>query len=98
MKPFQYAPIEQILEKDQVTWMLPKLNQTHQVRNPDLYGPTAISIQCYQYGQEDNIHYEYFDYLTNDDLSIAHFDPKSDIDYQDFKALMKPEWHHLKNA
>ena len=87
----QYSPIEQILEEGQVTWMLPKLNQTHQVRNPDLYGNCAISIQCYQYGEDDQLHYEYFDYISNDGLSIAHFDPKSDMDYDQFKQLIKQE-------
>lgn len=90
-KPFQYPPVEQILDTNKVTWMLPKLNQTHQVRNADLDGSCAISIQCYQYGHEDDVHYEYFDYLSNDGLSIQHFDPKSDMDYDDFKKLMKEE-------
>ncbi|CAF1384777.1 unnamed protein product [Rotaria sordida] len=86
------APIEQILEEGQVTWMLPKLNQTDQVKNPDLYGTCCITLQCYQYGSEDRQHYEYFDYLTNDGHSIGHFDPKSDIDYAEFKQRMRQEW------
>ena len=98
IKPFQYAPIEQILEQDQVTWMLPKLNQTHQIRNPDLYGSSAISIQCYQYGKEDSVHYEYFDYLANDGGSIAQFNPTSDMDYDEFKDLMKKEWDQFKKT
>jgi len=91
-KSIPYPPIEQLLEEGHVTWMLPKLNQTHQVRNPDLYGKCAISIQCYQYGQDDNVHYEFFDYLSNDGLSIGHFDPKSDMDYLEFKELIRQEW------
>ena len=97
LKAAQYSAIEQILDEGQVIWMLPNLNQTHQVRNPDLYGSSAISIQCYQYGQDDNMHYEYFDYISNDGLSIAHFDPKSDMDYMEFKELIKREWFAKKN-
>ncbi|CAF3041212.1 unnamed protein product [Rotaria sp. Silwood2] len=74
----QYSPIETLLEEGQITWMLPRLNQTHQVRNPDLYGACSISIQCYQYGEEDEEHYEYFDYLNNDGQSIGQFNPKND--------------------
>jgi hypothetical protein len=88
----QYPPIEQLLEEGHVIWMLPKLNQTHQVRNADMNGTSAISIQCYQYGPDDDVHYEYFDYISNDGLSIAHFDPKSDMDYLDFKELIRQEW------
>lgn len=97
LKAAQYPAIEQILDEGQVIWMLPNLNQTHQVRNPDLYGSSAISIQCYQYGEDDNIHYEYFDYISNDGLSIAHFDPKSDMDYVEFKELIKREWFAKKS-
>jgi len=86
-------PTEQILEEGQVTWMLPKLNQTHQVKNPNLYGTCCITLQCYQYGQEDREHYEYFDYIANDGLSIGHFNPKSDMDFADFKKTMRKEWH-----
>ncbi|CAF1469409.1 unnamed protein product [Rotaria magnacalcarata] len=89
----QHSPIETILEQGQVTWMLPKLNQIHQVRNPDIYGNTSVTIQCYQYGQEDQEHYEYFDYLNNDGLAIDHFDPTSDIDFFEFKRLMQNEWN-----
>jgi hypothetical protein len=88
----EVSPIEQILEEGQVTWMLPKLNQTHQVKNPDLYGTCCITLQCYQYGEEDRQHYEYFDYISNDGRSIGHFDPKSDMDFMDFKQKMRQEW------
>lgn len=88
----QHAPIETILEKGQVTWMLPKINQVHQVRNPDIYGNASVTIQCYQYGEEDDEHYEYFDYLNNDGQAIGQFDPVSDIDFLEFKRLMQMEW------
>ncbi len=88
----EVTPVEQILEEGQITWMLPKLNQTHQVKNPDLYSSCCITLQCYQYGQEDRQHYEYFDYISNDGHSIGHFDPKSDMEFTDFKQKMRQEW------
>ncbi|CAF4969262.1 unnamed protein product, partial [Rotaria socialis] len=62
-------------------------------RNPDIYGNTSVTIQCYQYGEEDQEHYEYFDYLNNDGQAIDHFDPTSDIDFFEFKRLMQNEWN-----
>ncbi|CAF1096652.1 unnamed protein product [Rotaria sp. Silwood1] len=93
----QHPPIETILEKGQVTWMLPRLNQTHQVRNPDIYGNSSVTIQCYQYGEEDDEHYEYFDYLNNDGQAIGHFAPTSDIDFVEFKEKMRAEWNKAQN-
>ncbi|CAF1202271.1 unnamed protein product [Rotaria sordida] len=90
-----YKPIETIFEEGQVTWMLPKLNQIHQLQNIDVHGKTAITIQCYKYGREDREHYEYFDYIANDGKSIGHFDPKSDMDYNEFKVLMKQERQNI---
>ena len=49
------------------------------------------NLQCYQYGEDDHTHDEFFDYISNDGLSIAHFDSKSDMDYVDFKELIKQE-------
>ncbi|CAF1391348.1 unnamed protein product [Rotaria sp. Silwood1] len=90
-----YKPIETMFEEGQVTWMLPKLNQTHQLQNIDVHDKSAITIQCYKYGREDREHYEYFDYIANDGKSIGHFDPKSDMDYDEFKALMRQERQNL---
>ncbi|CAF1262912.1 unnamed protein product, partial [Didymodactylos carnosus] len=79
-----------LFQKDDVTWLSPGLNQIHRVINtsPNL----CITIQAYQYGHNDQDHYEYFDYIKNDRKSIGHFDPKSDMDYVQFKKLIKKEW------
>ncbi|CAF1480667.1 unnamed protein product [Rotaria sordida] len=91
----QYKPIEQICHEGTVTWMAPSLNQTHQVKNVNLYGKCCISIQCYAYGSEDQEHYEFFDYIANDERSIGHFDPTSDMDFFKFKELMRQEKQHV---
>lgn len=91
----QYQPIEQICHEGQITWILPDVNQTHQVKHVDMYGKCCITIQCYAYGGEDRQHYEYFDYLANDGQSIAPFDPKSDMDFYEFKELMRKEQRNI---
>jgi hypothetical protein len=87
----QYQPFEQICHEGQVTWILPNLNQTHQLKHVDLYGKCCITIQCYIYGSEDREHYECFDYIASDGKSIRQFDPKSDMDFYEFKDLMQRE-------
>ena len=87
----QYTPIEQICHEGRVTWLLPNLNQTHQLKHVDQYGKCCITIQCYRYGRDDRQHYEYFDYLPNGEGPIGHFDPKSDMDFYEFKRQMRKE-------
>ncbi|CAF0733765.1 unnamed protein product [Adineta steineri] len=91
----QYKPIEQICHEGRVTWLSPNLNQTHQLKHVDLYGKPCITIQCYMYGRDDRVHYEYFDYLSNDEHSIGHFDPKSDMDFYEFKEQMRQEKQNI---
>ncbi|CAF0820216.1 unnamed protein product [Adineta steineri] len=91
----QYKPIEQICHEGRVTWLSPNLNQTHQLKHLDLYGKPCITIQCYMYGRDDRVHYEYFDYLSNDEHSIGHFDPKSDMDFHEFKERMRQEKQNI---
>ncbi|MEB3254960.1 MAG: cysteine dioxygenase family protein [Synechococcaceae cyanobacterium] len=83
----------QVFGKGSVTWISPRLNQTHKLHNSNLNGPTCMTIQCYAYGSSnDQSHYEYFDYIDNSGQSIQHFDPNSDMDFVAFKALMRQEW------
>jgi hypothetical protein len=43
------------------------------------------------YETEDIAHYDYFDYI-DDAGKIDPYEPDSDMDFLDFKALMKQEW------
>ncbi len=85
--PFANASFKQ----DEVTWITPTLNQTHQLRNLPTNSYTCITIQCYMYTASDNSHYDYFDYLDVDGAK-HQYDPDSDMDFIDFKARMKEEW------
>ena len=77
-------------EKDDITWISPTLNQVHQLNNLD-ERTTCITIQCYMYGNNDNTHYDYFDYL-DDDGKKQQFDPDSDMEFLKFKETIKQEW------
>jgi hypothetical protein len=76
-------------KKDEITWINPALNQTHQLQN--LGKKTCVTIQCYMYDEGDNYHYDYFDYLDADGKK-QQYEPDSDMDFVKFKALMKAEW------
>eukprot|EP00457_Paulinella_chromatophora_P005084 gb/GEZN01005098.1/.p1 GENE.gb/GEZN01005098.1/~~gb/GEZN01005098.1/.p1 ORF type:complete len:550 (-),score=25.20 gb/GEZN01005098.1/:184-1833(-) len=65
------------------TYLTPRHWQTHQLENP--LDVTCITMQMYQYPDEDNKHYEYFDYLDGDTNAgdVHHFRPDSDFIYND---------------
>ena len=77
------------LEKDEITWISPSLNQTHQLKNTSK--KTCITIQSYTYDDQNNYHYDYFDYIDSDG-NKKQYEPDSDMDFVDFKKLMKEEW------
>lgn len=76
-------------KKDEITWISPTLNQTHQLVN---HGKkTCVTIQCYMYDDENKRHYDYFDYL---DISGNKqlYEPDSDMDFVIFKQTILSEW------
>ena len=46
------------------------------------------------YNTDNSIHYDYFDYIDNAG-KIQHYDPDSDMDYLQFRNLMKQEWNNF---
>jgi hypothetical protein len=81
-------------DKDDITWISPSLNQTHQLRN--IGTNTCITIQCYMYENEDTSHYDYFDYIDADG-NKKQYEPDSDMDFMLFKQIIKEEWEN-KNS
>ena len=77
--------------KNDVTWISANLNQVHKLENLKTNKDTCITIQCYMYDKTDNIHYDYFDYISEKG-TIEHYNPDSDMDYMAFKAQIKKEW------
>jgi hypothetical protein len=82
--------------KDDITWISPTLNQVHQLTNLETNKDTCITIQCYMYEEEDYLHYDYFDYLDTNGAK-HHFEPNSDMDFIEFKNLMREEWNKKNN-
>lgn len=87
----QSSSLEQLFEENQVTWIMPELNQTHRMINPDMYGSCCITIECYQYEENDQAHCEHFDFIRNGTNYIDHYSFKPDSNYLDFKKVMKVE-------
>ncbi len=87
----QNSLIEQLFEKDSVTWIVPKLNQTHQMKNPDMYGSCCITIQSYHYETDEHRPSECFHFITNDNRHIEHYDCLPDENYLAFKKTMQAE-------
>ena len=85
VQPFAQANFK----KDDVTWISPTLNQIHKLTNTK--SATCITIQTYMYDSKNNVHYDYFDYLDPDGKK-QQYEPDSDMDFLQFKALMKKEW------
>ena len=78
-------------KKDEITWISPTLNQTHQLVN---HGKkTCITIQCYMYDNENKRHYDYFDYLDING-NKQHYEPDSDMDFVLFKQTIQLEWNN----
>ena len=78
-------------KKDDVTWISPTLNQIHKLENQESNKELCVTIQCYMYDTSDNTHYDYFDYIDSDGLK-QQYEPDSDMDFIEFKKLMKYEW------
>jgi hypothetical protein len=72
-----------------ITWISPTLNQTHQLKN--VKEEACITIQCYMYEGDDDVHYDYFDYIDSDG-NKKQYEPDSDMDFVAFRMLMKEEW------
>ena len=78
-------------KKDEITWISPTLNQTHQLKNIDTNKDTCITIQCYMYDENNKSHYDYFDYI-DESGDKQHFEPDSDMDFIKFKETIRKEW------
>jgi len=86
VKPFAIADFK----KNEVTWISPTLNQTHQLVNKNKE-KTCITIQCYMYDKKDRVHYDYFDYIDANG-KVEPYEPDTDMNFVAFKQLMKQEW------
>lgn len=89
INPFAIANFD----KDDITWISASLNQTHQLKNLETNTDTCITLQCYMYDNEDDSHYDYFDFIDADGIK-QQYEPDSDMDYVAFKQIIKEEWEN----
>lgn len=86
LKPLKVITIS----KGDVTWISPNWYQTHQLVN-DVSGDYCATIQCYKYGDDDEIQWPYFDYL-DENRAIGEFLPNSDFEFTKLREDLLKEY------
>lgn len=72
-----------------VTWISPNWFQTHKLWNDT--GDYCATIQCYQYGKNDEIEWPYFDYVASTS-EIDEFRPDSDYTFHEMRRIVMKEY------
>ncbi|KAF4954455.1 hypothetical protein FGADI_5234 [Fusarium gaditjirri] len=78
-----------ILKEGQVTWLSKDQYQVHQLENTS--DTVCITLQCYQFDDDDRVHDEAF-YWKDKDGNRNKFIPNSDSAYGLFVRNVKDEW------
>ena len=77
------------VKKGDVTWISPNWYQTHKLwNNTDDY---CATVQCYRYGNNDNMNWPHFDYIKSCDI-IGEFTPDSDFTFTEMKEIVVKEY------
>ncbi|KAK6353077.1 hypothetical protein TWF696_005067 [Orbilia brochopaga] len=86
------------LIKDQITWLGNNQFQCHALENTE--SETCITLQCYEFPREDNVHAEKFRFIeaTTNKIAKEPFIPNSDCTLTDFYDYMKAEWSPKNNG
>lgn len=83
------------VKEGDVTWISPNWFQTHQLWNhTDDY---CATLQCYQYGTDDLIHWPYFDYVASTN-TIGEFLPNSDYSFREMREIVMKEFQVYMDA
>ena len=91
VKKHDQEPLKKIkISKGDVTWISPNWYQTHQLIN-DTSGDYCATLQCYQYGDEDQHHWPYFNYVSEQD-QIEDFLPNSDFQFISLREKLLKEY------
>ena len=80
-----------------VTWISPNWFQTHKLTNESTHLFCA-TIQCYKYGNDDQLMWPYFDYL--DGKTVKEFLPAADFKFKQLREELIKEYceDHLPEA
>ena len=91
VKEHDQAPLKKVtISKGDVTWISPNWYQTHRLIN-DTSGDYCATIQCYQYGDDDQRHWPYFDYVSEQN-QIEDFLPNSDFHFIPLREKLLEEY------
>ena len=77
------------VKQGDVTWISPNWYQTHKLWNNT--SDYCITIQCYQYGDDDNHHWPYFSYISSKGTS-EEFLPTSDFTFREMREQVRKEY------
>ena len=77
------------VKQGDVTWISPNWYQTHKLWNTT--NDYCATLQCYQYGEEDNLHWPYFDYVKSTHV-IDEFLPNSDFKFHEMREEVLKEY------
>jgi len=92
MKTHDQKPLKILtIAKGDVTWISPNWYQTHQLINDTPGADYCATIQCYQYGNENDQHWPYFDYVS-DQNHIEDFLPNTDFNYIELREELLKEY------
>ncbi|PIK39759.1 hypothetical protein BSL78_23400 [Apostichopus japonicus] len=75
--------------KGDITWLSPKWFQTHRLWNDT--DDFCATLQCYKYGEEDDTHCPYFEYVSKTN-EIGQFMPNSDFSFLEMYQLVMAEY------
>ena len=91
VKKHDQDPLKKVtISKGDVTWISPNWYQTHKLIN-DTSRDYCATIQCYQYGDDDQRHWPYFDYVSEQN-QIEDFLPDSDFHFISLREKLLEEY------
>ena len=79
------------VKQGDVTWISPNWYQTHKLWNNT--SDYCVTIQCYQYGDNDCHHWPYFSYISSKGMS-EDFLPTSDFTFREMREEVLKEYQN----
>jgi hypothetical protein len=76
--------------KDEVTWMSPEWYQTHQLRNVST--DYCATVQCYRYDDADDIQWNQFDFVNDENGEVGNFFPNTDLTFGEMREKVMNEY------
>ncbi|KAH8726011.1 RmlC-like cupin domain-containing protein [Phaeosphaeriaceae sp. PMI808] len=83
-----------LLRKGHVTWLGENQYQVHSLEN--IRDWTCVTLQCYEFDEENNVHDEKFWYVNGEASEKLPFTPNSDCTFAEFYDYMEWEWKNKK--